>query len=433
MQLSRKVQSMGELSADPRSRLVRTHFVSEKDRPADFFLRALNRNVQLHCIVQDLCAGGDLYQYMDGESFPEGVARHFFAELIHGINELHCRSIYHLDIKIENVLVVKDQASGEYSLRLGDMGFMRLFSMDSKRLDSEPATALHLVAAKNEAVLPPENLVLQSGGLLAFNTGLDTLNPAKADIWAAGEVLLSLVGFKSLYARKLYDEVRSKEGRFFKKLMVRLKEKPIRRKADGSWEHDMLDDLQNPRLGPAPLSISPALLDLLRCMLQSDRDQRPTAKQVLTKLTALSDTLSVAVPVSSPTDISFEMNKRFPKNLTDGARNAQTYDGTCSPPACGLCRAPPNTLCQHRREHVFRLLRTALGKQSHGWDIDYRDPKFAVIIEYLEHIVVCQVLRDGKIHCKWEKGMSSTVWRGIYLGLKYLLDNEPGFTTSAPK
>jgi hypothetical protein len=39
-------------------------------------------------------------------------------------------------------------------------------------------------------------------------------------------------------------------------------------KADGTWERDLLDDLQNDSLGDAALRISPELLDLLRCVLE---------------------------------------------------------------------------------------------------------------------------------------------------------------------
>jgi serine/threonine protein kinase len=351
---------------------------------------------------------------MHGDSFPEGVARHFFAELMRGIHELHCRSMYHLDIKLENVLVVKDQASGEYSLRLGDMGFMRLFSVDGAR---EPtiaaATTLNLVRAKNEGVLPPEHLELRPGGGLAFNRKLDLMNPAKADVWAAGEVLLWLVGLVPL-TKKKQEHVVFCCNREFKKMMVTLKEKPIRKKADGSWEPDLLDDLQHHSLGRDALRISPELLELLRCMLQSDRDLRPTAKEVLTQLEASS------VPAPSLTEISLEMNRRVPKNLIDGERNAKTYDGTCTPPTNG----------QPLRSHVFQLLRNALGRQAHGWAVDYRDPM--CIIEHHGYIVVCQVLQTGKIHCKWEKGMFSPVWLGMYSALKDLLDSEPGFTPAQP-
>jgi serine/threonine protein kinase len=415
MQLSRQIQSMGDLFDDARSRLVRTHFVSEKDKPAEFRLSALNRTVQLHCVIQDLCDGGDLYGYMNtGDSFPEGVARHFFAELMRGIHELHCRSMYHLDIKIENVLVVKDQASGEYSLRLGDMGFMRLFSMDGARLPTNAAaTTLNLVKAKNEGVLPPEHLELRPFGGLAFNTKLDLMNPAKADVWAAGEVLLWLVGLKPLMTTSQHRLVWA-SGRRTKRMMVTLKEKPIQKRADGSWEPDLLDDLQHHSLGRDALRISPDLLELLRCMLQSDRDLRPTAKEVLTQLEASS------VPAPSLTEISVEMNRRVPKTLIDGERNAQTYDGTCAPSTNGQPLVP----------HVFQLLRNALGRQHHGWAVDYRDPM--CIIEHHEHIVVCQVLQTGKIHYKWEKGMSFPVWLEICSALKDLLDSEPGFTPAQP-
>ncbi len=33
-------------------------------------------------------------------------------QLMRGVHELHCRSMFHLDIKIENVMVAKDPATG---------------------------------------------------------------------------------------------------------------------------------------------------------------------------------------------------------------------------------------------------------------------------------------------------------------------------------
>ena len=44
-----------------------------------------------------------------------------------GVAAMHGHSIFHGDLKIENLMIDKNQETGEYLLRVGDFGLMRVF------------------------------------------------------------------------------------------------------------------------------------------------------------------------------------------------------------------------------------------------------------------------------------------------------------------
>ena len=58
--------------------------------------------------------------------FPEPLALHFFKQLMEGVAAMHGHSIFHGDLKTENLMIDKNQETGEYLLRVGDFGLMRV-------------------------------------------------------------------------------------------------------------------------------------------------------------------------------------------------------------------------------------------------------------------------------------------------------------------
>jgi serine/threonine protein kinase len=60
---------------------------------------------------------GDLYAFVEAEVFSEALAKTYFKELLDAVSKCHNMSIYHRDIKLENLLLDED-----YSLRLADFG-----------------------------------------------------------------------------------------------------------------------------------------------------------------------------------------------------------------------------------------------------------------------------------------------------------------------
>jgi hypothetical protein len=182
---------MRQVLSDQRLRshpcLVATYDVTGKNAPAAVELYALGRQAKGHIIVQQLCEvwphthaltkhlrartrniwrccwmqGGDLYQYMlTLQPFSEPLAKYFFKQLIDGIAAMHDSQSFHgvpfnqtnkqrnkhgapridrragrawacgdsQDLKMENLMIGKDQETGAYSLRVGDFGLMRVRS-----------------------------------------------------------------------------------------------------------------------------------------------------------------------------------------------------------------------------------------------------------------------------------------------------------------
>jgi len=164
---------------------------------------------------------------------------------------MHERSHFHGDLKMENLMISKKQETGEYSLRVGDFGLMKVCQGGAGTSDSDEDT-VHVLRARSSGVvsrperrschapplncccaffflsplrqataclqsqqfcrtllvqLPPELLKVvpcsRGGQTLIRDPGIRTVDPAAADVWAAGHVLLWLVGIRALQASLL--------------------------------------------------------------------------------------------------------------------------------------------------------------------------------------------------------------------------------------
>ncbi|EPQ27686.1 uncharacterized protein PFL1_04824 [Pseudozyma flocculosa PF-1] len=79
-------------------------------------------------MVSELCAGGELYDYLvEREYLPEAEARRVFGQLCLAVAYIHAKGIVHRDLKLENVLLDE-----RCNVKLGDFGFTREF--EGKRL-----------------------------------------------------------------------------------------------------------------------------------------------------------------------------------------------------------------------------------------------------------------------------------------------------------
>lgn len=94
------------------------------------------------CIVLDLAAGGDLYDYIASQGkLSENSARKMFKQLIHGLEACHAAGVVHRDIKPENLLLRKMSTSDEFaeshdSIILSDFGLSNLFKVDANASES---------------------------------------------------------------------------------------------------------------------------------------------------------------------------------------------------------------------------------------------------------------------------------------------------------
>ena len=57
-------------------------------------------------IVDELCPGGELLHFLKNSgAFDEALARHYFKQMIEGLEAIHKKGFAHRDIKHDNILL----------------------------------------------------------------------------------------------------------------------------------------------------------------------------------------------------------------------------------------------------------------------------------------------------------------------------------------
>ncbi|KAK4123193.1 kinase-like protein [Parathielavia appendiculata] len=123
-------------------------------------------------MVLEMCKKGVVMKVGIGESatpYPEETCRHFFRDLILGIEYLHSQGVVHRDIKPDNLLLTDDDV-----LKIADFGVSEMFE---KSNDMRTAKS-----AGSPAFLPPELCVARHGDV----------SGKAADIWSMGVSLYCL-------------------------------------------------------------------------------------------------------------------------------------------------------------------------------------------------------------------------------------------------
>lgn len=117
------------------------------------------------CILMEYCPYGDFFNFMGKyrKDLNEKLIRTYFKQLIEGLEYLHSVGVYHLDLKLENLLIGAD-----FQLKIADFD-LAYFTQDSK-----------IISSGTEFFRAPE---LRSGWCR---------NPAAADVYAAGVLLFVL-------------------------------------------------------------------------------------------------------------------------------------------------------------------------------------------------------------------------------------------------
>ncbi|KAL2263674.1 hypothetical protein VTK26DRAFT_5705 [Humicola hyalothermophila] len=123
-------------------------------------------------MVLEMCKKGVVIKVGIGESatpYPEETCRHWFRDMILGIEYLHSQGVVHRDIKPENLLLTEDDV-----LKISDFGVSQMFE---KRGDMRTAKS-----AGSPAFLPPELCVAKHGDV----------SGTAADLWSMGVSLYCL-------------------------------------------------------------------------------------------------------------------------------------------------------------------------------------------------------------------------------------------------
>jgi len=126
---------------------------------------------RVHYIVMDLCVA-DLHAYLGFEKgeMPESLAKYFFRQLMECLEYLHGKNRFHLDIKLDNVMVVFTDST--FGLKLIDF---------TRMTDGTSPTVTNTRVGLNTHCAPE-----------ARPKGA-TYDGAKQDVWSCGRLLLRMV------------------------------------------------------------------------------------------------------------------------------------------------------------------------------------------------------------------------------------------------
>lgn len=138
-------------------------------------------------IVMELVTGGELFDRIEKGRVSEGIARHYFQQLVDGVDFCHKKGVAHRDLKPENLLV---DENGD--IKITDFGFSSMKGMDVN-------TWLLYTQCGTPDYCAPEIIDSAQNGY----TG------AKVDAWSCGIILYALLcgrlPFHEPDTEKLYD------------------------------------------------------------------------------------------------------------------------------------------------------------------------------------------------------------------------------------
>jgi serine/threonine protein kinase len=118
-------------------------------------------------LVMELCAGGDLLNYVrKRKKLDEDIAKYLFKQIIEGLGYLHSKSILHRDIKLDNILL-----DGKGQVKIADFGVSKLVKPNEIMREQ----------CGTPAYIAPE--IIKDQGYTGF----------KADLWSAGVVLYAML------------------------------------------------------------------------------------------------------------------------------------------------------------------------------------------------------------------------------------------------
>lgn len=218
------------------------------DHPNIVRLEAAYEDERYVHLVQELCAGGELFDQIVARArrsgsyaaFGEAEAARLFAQILDAVAYLHARGVVHRDLKPENFLFLADAPGAP--LKLVDFGLCALVGGEGGGEGGGSAAAARRLTTKvgTPYYIAPE--VLEGVGYTEA-----------CDVWSCGVLLHTLlVGYAPF------------TGPTDAAIFERVCGAPLRLRADCGWGR-----------------ISPAAQALVRALLDRDVARRPTARQAL--------------------------------------------------------------------------------------------------------------------------------------------------------
>jgi len=191
-------------------------------------LRAIFDTEETLFIVMDLMKGGELYEeIVRRKTFSEKDASRIMSQLFSALAYLHEKGIVHRDLKLENLLLVKE-ADADLTIKLADFGLSKLYS--GKALQTACGTPFYVA---------PD--ILMGDG---YGTGVD--------MWASGVLLYVLLSGRLPFAADTDTEL-------FKLIMV----------GDLVWKSPQFD------------TVSAEAKDLISKLIVVEPEQRLSALEAL--------------------------------------------------------------------------------------------------------------------------------------------------------
>ncbi|KAG6653720.1 hypothetical protein CIPAW_05G096000 [Carya illinoinensis] len=208
---------------------IEREIISLLDHP---FLPALYTSFQTSthvCLITDFCPGGELFALLDKQPmkiFKEESARFYAAEVVIGLEYLHCLGIIYRDLKPENILLQKD---GHVILTDFDLSYMisckpqiLTYSLPSKRRRSRsqppPTFVAEPVAKSNSFVGTEEYIAPEIITGAGHGSGIDW--------WSLGillyEMLYGRTPFRGKNRQKTFSNILHKDLTFPSSIAVSL-------------------------------------------------------------------------------------------------------------------------------------------------------------------------------------------------------------------